>query len=139
MRNVGYIEQYYESYDEENRLTSLHGRVEFMTTMRYLEKYLSPGVKILEIGAGTGRYSHALAQMGYEVDAVELVQSNIELFRARTQAGERVTIWQGDALHLSCFEDKTYDIVLLLGPMYPIAWRMPPSSVTDLRPDTLLT
>lgn len=33
---------------------------------------------MLEIGAGTGRYSHELACQGYEVNAVELVEHNIE-------------------------------------------------------------
>ena len=38
-----------------------------------------------------GRYSHALAQMGYEVEAVELVQHNIDVFRANTKPGEKIT------------------------------------------------
>lgn len=36
---------------------------------------------MLEIGAGTGRYSHALARRGYSVDAVELIEHNIEVFK----------------------------------------------------------
>ena len=50
--------------------------------------------------------------------AVELVEHNIEVFRANTQAGERITITQGDALHLAHIPDASYDITLLLGPMY---------------------
>ncbi len=49
------LRAYYENYDEDGRLTSKHGRVEFLTTVRYIEKYLTPGSRILEIGAGTGR------------------------------------------------------------------------------------
>jgi len=91
---------------------------EYLTTMRYIEKYLKPGMRILEIGAATGRYSHALAQQGYRVDAVELVQHNIEIFNEKTLPGEPVTIRQGNAKDLSCFAEDTYDITLLLGPMY---------------------
>ena len=112
------LTEYYSGYDEDNRLRSKHGMVEFLTTMRYIEKYLKPGMRILEIGAATGRYSHALAQKGYEVDAVELVQHNIDLFREKTMPGEKVTIRQGNAKDLSIFADDTYDITLLLGPMY---------------------
>lgn len=72
----------------------------------------------MEIGAGTGRYSHALAQKGYRVDAVELVEHNIEIFKQNTIEGEPVTIKQGNAIDLSDFESDTYDITLLLGPMY---------------------
>ena len=60
------LEQYYGVYDEDGRLTSRHGMVEYLTTMRYIEKYLQPGMRILEIGAATGRYSYALARQGYQ-------------------------------------------------------------------------
>ena len=113
-----YLEQYYAQYDEDNRLRSKHGFVEFHTTMRYIEKYLKPEDRVLEIGAGTGRYSHALAQQGYRVDAVELVQHNIDIFKQNMQPGENVTIAQGNALDLSAYQDDAYDITLLLGPMY---------------------
>lgn len=86
--------------------------------MRYIQKYLQPGMRILEIGAATGRYSHALAQHGYRVDAVELVQHNIELFKEKTLPGENVTIRQGNAKDLHFLADETYDLTLLLGPMY---------------------
>ena len=61
MQNI--LSQFYENYDEDNRLSSGYGMVEYLTTMRYIEKYLRPGMRILEIGAG-GRYSHALARKG---------------------------------------------------------------------------
>ncbi len=112
------LSDFYSNYDEEGRLLSRHGQVEYLTTMRYIEKYLQPGMRILEIGAGTGRYSHALARMGYRVDAVELVQHNIDIFSRNTQPGECVTITQGNAKNLHFLADGTYDITLLLGPMY---------------------
>ena len=113
-----YLEKYYQNYDEEGRLSSRHGMVEFITTMKYIEKYLQPGMRIMEIGAATGRYSHALARKGYRVDAVELVEHNIEIFRQNTIENESVTITQGNAMDLSAFQNDTYDITLLLGPMY---------------------
>jgi SAM-dependent methyltransferase len=112
------LNSYYTAYDEERRLASRHGSVEFLTTVRYIERYLRPGMKLLEIGAATGRYSHYFARRGYEVDAVELIPHNIELFRENTQDGENVRIFEGNAVDLSMFADDTYDIVLLLGPMY---------------------
>lgn len=113
-----YVKRHYENYDEDGRLLSKHGMVEYITTMKYIEKYLKPGMRILEIGAATGRYSHALARKGYSVDAVELVEHNIEIFRRNTKKGENVTITQGNAVDLSEFKNDTYDITLLLGPMY---------------------
>ena len=112
------LSEYYGSYDEDNRLRSRHGSVEFLTTMRYIEKYLRPGMRVLEIGAATGRYSHTLARQGYRVDAVELVQHNIDLFNAHTLPGENVRIFRGNAKNLDMLADKAYDVTLLLGPMY---------------------
>ena len=112
------LTNFYSNYDEDGRLLSKHGQVEFLTTMRYIEKYLRPGMRVLEIGSATGRYSHALARQGYRVDAVELVQHNIDIFNSLTQSGENVTIRQGNAKDLDFYEDETFDMTLLLGPMY---------------------
>lgn len=113
-----YLVDYYNTHDEDVRLLSKHGRVEFLTTVKYVEQYLKDGMKIIEIGAATGRYSHYFAQKGFEVDAVELIEHNIEVFKTKTLPGENVKIKQGNALDLSEYPDNSYDITLLLGPMY---------------------
>lgn len=118
MERIDYLRSYYENYDEDSRLGRKRGQVEFLTTIHYIEKYLKSGMKILEIGAGTGRYSHYFARNGYEVDAVELIEHNIELFKSKTQDSEKVNILQGDAVNLKNIKDNEYDITLLLGPMY---------------------
>ncbi|MBQ8813642.1 MAG: class I SAM-dependent methyltransferase [Lachnospiraceae bacterium] len=118
MDTKSYLSNYYENYDEDGRLNSRYGMVEYITTMNYIERYLQPGMRVIEIGAGTGRYSHALARKGYQVDAVELVEHNIDVFNEHTMPGESITITQGNAMDLSAFESDTYDITLVLGPMY---------------------
>lgn len=118
MYTTKYLNDFYSNYDEDNRLLQRHGSVEFLTTMRYIEKYIKPGDRVIEIGAGTGRYSHALARQGYTVDAVELIGHNIEVFRKNTLPSENITITQGNALDLSSFQDNKYDVTLLLGPLY---------------------
>lgn len=118
METFSALNEYYSNYDEDSRLLSRHGSVEYLTTMRYIEKYLFSGAKILEIGAGTGRYSHSLAKKGYEVDAVELIEHNIDVFKSKITPEEKISIRQGNALDLSFVESEQYDITLLLGPMY---------------------
>ena len=112
------LNEYYNSHDEDGRLAPRANSVEFITTMKYINKYLEKGMKILEIGAGTGRYSLALADEGYRVDAVELIQHNIDVFKSKIKPEQSVTVVQGDACDLSFIEDNKYDITLLLGPMY---------------------
>ena len=123
MDTAGYIINHYtpggeKLRDEHARLTSRPGQVEFLTTLHYIEKYLCEGMNILEIGAASGRYSHTLARRGCRVDAVELVPHNIEVFKANTEPGEQVAIYEGNATDLSRFANDQYDITLLLGPMY---------------------
>ena len=119
------LEEYYERYDEEGRLLRQHGRVEYETTMRYIRKCLE-GLrqpKILEVGAGTGRYSVTLAREGYSVTAVELIAHNLDQLRAKLQGGEPITVMQGSALDLSALSDNTFDVTMVLGPMYHLYTR----------------
>lgn len=109
------LEQYYNKFCEEKRLTRRHGYVEFVTSMKYIHKYLKSGDKILDIGAGTGRYSVSLAEEGYDVTAVELVKYNLGILKQKQSS---VKAYQGTALNLKRFADNTFDITLLFGPMY---------------------
>ena len=112
------LEAYYNKFCEEKRLSRRHGNVEFVTSMRYIHKYLEnmpKDAKILDIGAGTGRYSVALANEGYDVTAVELVKYNLGILK---QKGSTVKAYQGTALNLKRFEDNSFDMTLLFGPMY---------------------
>ncbi|EGT3661558.1 TPA: class I SAM-dependent methyltransferase [Clostridioides difficile] len=118
METKQYLIDFYNTYDEDSRLALKHGMVEFLTTMHYIDKYIKSGDCVLEIGAATGRYSHTLARQGYDVDAVELVEHNIEVFHKNTQSNENISITQGNAMDLSVFPDNKYDITLLLGPLY---------------------
>lgn len=79
------VEAFYQKVNEEERLADRQGHVEYMTTMSYIRKYLKPHMQIAEIGAGTGRYSLALAREGHHVEAVELVEHNIQVFRSKLE------------------------------------------------------
>lgn len=150
------LEQYYNKFNEEKRLQSRHGQVEYHTTMHYIHRYLDrlkeeqkdwmkqeggaailgeaaimdkeahqcmesdrhvehASIRIIDIGAGTGRYSVALAEEGYDVTAVELVKYNLGILK---QKGANVKAYQGNALKLKRFADDSFDLALLFGPMY---------------------
>lgn len=114
------LDAYYNSRDEEQRLLSQHGQVEYLTTMKYIHECIAQldTPRILEVGAGTGRYSVALAREGYSVTAVELVQRNLDVLRSKLTGTEPITAIRGDALDLSSFRDGSFDLTMLLGPMY---------------------
>ena len=117
-----FLEDYYNKFNEEKRLTSRHGQIEFRTSMHYIHDCIDvlksegrENIKIMDIGAGTGRYSVALAEEGFDVTAVELVKHNLGILKSKNSS---VKAYQGNALKLKRFEDETFDITLLFGPMY---------------------
>lgn len=114
------LNDYYQDvYSEDNRLTKdkIH-HMEFITTTHYIDKYLKKEDRILEVGAGTGAYSLFYASKGYQVDAVELVQANVDILKSKIKDGMNIKAIQGNALDLSMYDDNTFDITLVLGPLY---------------------
>lgn len=114
------INQYYQDgYKENDRLNKdkMH-HIEFITTIHYIDKNLKNGDRILEVGAGTGAYSLYYAKQGYKVDAVELVQANLDILKSNITSDMNINAIQGNALDLSMYEDNTFDVTLVLGPLY---------------------
>lgn len=120
------LELYYNKFNEDKRLNTRHGRVEYTVTMKYIHDALDTlmqehayrdrsDLSILDIGAGTGRYSIPLCEEGYSVTAVELVKHNLGILKKKNQ---NVTAIQGNALKLKRFSDNSFDLTLLFGPMY---------------------
>lgn len=109
--------KYYNKFNEDKRLNTKHGQVEFITSMKYIEKFLNDlcNPKIIDIGAGCGKYSITLANKGYDVTAVELVKHNLKVIEKNS---DKVKTYLANATNLSKFKDNTFDLVLLFGPMY---------------------
>ena len=109
--------EYYNKFNEDKRLTRRHGIVEYTTTMKYIHKYLKDkkNPKILDVGAGTGKYSISLYEEGYDVTALELIKHNLMTLKAKNKHVKAIL---GNATNLSSFNNKTFDLVLLFGPLY---------------------
>ena len=128
---------HYNKFNEDKRLTRRHGQVEYITTMQYIHKYIEAlqgenakdtTLRILDIGAGTGRYAVELAKEGHDVTAVEYVKYNLGRLKQNAnvakkecqEAGKEFLLqaYQGDARKLKRFAEDTFDFTLLFGPMY---------------------
>jgi S-adenosylmethionine-dependent methyltransferase len=121
MDNLGDITAYYnnEPEREDNRLE--RHQLEYDLTWHYLIQYLPLQGRILEIGAATGRYTLGLAKSGYVLTAFDMSESLLEIGRKRILDAElekQVSFILGDARDLSAIENKDFDAVLLMGPLY---------------------
>ena len=113
------VQKIYEFFNEDTRLNrSKAARVEFLTNVRYIENYLTPDAKILDIGAGAGEYSLYFAEKGFDVCALELSENNLKAFRQKLTPQHSIRLEQGNALDLSRYDDESFDIILLFGPLY---------------------
>jgi len=94
-------------------------RLEFMTTLHFLEKYLPPQGLILDAGGGPGRYTLELARRGYQVVLLDMTPANLEFARRqlkRTKLSARVSsLVEGSIVDLSQFKDGMFDAVICLG------------------------
>ena len=126
---MDYLFEHYNKFNEDKRLKSRHGMIEYINTMRYIDEYLDrllkagrdkTDIKIADIGAGTGAYCGPLSERGYDVSAVELIQHNLGRLK---QNYPLVKAHKGNALKLKKLGSEEYDITLLFGPMYHLFGR----------------
>ena len=126
---MDYLFEHYNKFNEDKRLKSRHGMIEYINTMRYIDEYLDrllkagrdkTDIKIADIGAGTGAYCGPLSERGYDVSAVELIQHNLGRLKHNYPL---VKAHKGNALKLKKLGSEEYDITLLFGPMYHLFGR----------------
>ncbi len=123
MDNLQDIQDYYASYDEDARL-SRH-QLEFEITQKYLEEWIYSADEILELGAGTGKYTELLAKRGKKIHAIDLsprlvaqAKERIKPYREAT-----VTLEARDARDLSHLKSLSFDAVMIMGPLYHLVDR----------------
>ena len=94
-------------------------RLEFQTTLHFLEKHLPPTGLILDAGGGPGRYTIELATRGYDVVLLDVTPANVAFARRQIKRAKLqrkvVGIAEGSIVDLSRFADSTFDAVLCLG------------------------
>ncbi|MCM3638994.1 methyltransferase domain-containing protein [Sporosarcina luteola] len=94
-------------------------KVEFELTKRFLNRYIKPKDKVLDLGGGPGKYSLYLAENGCDVTLADLSQNNVEFaINKAEEFGLPLKGIQADSRDLSEFEDNLFDFVLCMGPMY---------------------
>ena len=110
------LNDYYNKFNEDKRLKTRHGYVEYIVTTKYIDDVLKnyENPKILDLGAGCGAYSIPLSEY-YDVTALELVKHNLKVIEKNSK---NIKLIHGNATDLSMLNNNTYDVILIFGPMY---------------------
>ena len=116
------VKEYYTSQvrQEWRRLVmDAYHRIEFFTTLHYLDKYLPPHGLVLDAGGGPGRYTVELAKKGYDLVLLDATQANLDFAkrqvkRQRLQAQVKQFV-TGSIVDLSPFPDASFDAVVCTG------------------------
>ena len=119
--DISDIVAYYNSDPEREHCRLEQHQLEYDLTWHYLDQFLPSGGSILEIGAGTGRYTLELVRRGYSVTAVDMSAALLDECRkkiADDKLGNQVRFVVADARDLGQVEEKDFDAVLLMGPLY---------------------
>ena len=117
-------ELYDRGADEEQRrlFQSPREQAEFVLVKELLSEFVRPQAKVLDVGAGPGRYAEFLLRhLECRVGLVELSARSLELFKRRVPAdssGEILFTHTGCATQLGWLDDGAFDAVLLMGPLY---------------------
>lgn len=119
------ISRYYDHFQEESRLASGSGELEFERTKEILSRHLPPPpARVVDVGGAAGVYSLWLAGAGYEVHLVDASERLVDEARRRSAKAARpvTTFSVSDARELPQADDSA-DAVLVMGPLYHLTRR----------------
>jgi SAM-dependent methyltransferase len=116
------IEEYYDEVGDLEWLRLHHdapARTSFEMHRRFLERHIRRGMVVLEIGAGPGRFTIVLAELGCEVvvsdlSAVQLQLNEQHVREAGCEDAVRARV-QLDVCDLTGLADGTFDAVVAYG------------------------
>lgn len=97
--------------------------LEFAVNLHYMKRHLAQKSRLLDIGAGPGKYAMKLAEWGHSLTLADLTPLMVELATAKAAELGLEERFDGgfhvcDACDLSAFADESFDAALMLGPLY---------------------
>lgn len=118
MDNTDAIRAYYDA-EVEHEWARVDGRPEFILSCRFIDRYVKPGDRVLDIGGGPGRYSLYLAGKGCEATLLDLSPANVQFAKEKAkELGLTLCAVEGDARAADTAAQGPFDHVLLMGPLY---------------------
>jgi len=107
--------EFFDDYGESEWTRFEDGRTpgpSLTTHVRMLEGYVQPGDRVLDAGAGPGRFTLELLRLGAHVTALDISTGQLELLQARVPDVESMV---GDITNLSQLADDSFDVTVCFG------------------------
>jgi len=147
--SVESVRRYYDALGEQEweRLTkTVRGRVSLELHRRFLRRFVRPGWRVLEVGAGPGRFTLELAAIGCRIVVTDVSEVQLALNEARldgTDAERRVERREVlDVCDASRYADGEFDAVVAFGGPLSYAFERTDEAMRGLlrivRPDGIL-
>ncbi|MHB1484126.1 MAG: class I SAM-dependent methyltransferase [Saccharofermentanales bacterium] len=119
MDNIEIVEEFYNNGVQHEWERLDRHPIEFKVTAHFIDKYIKPGDRVLDIGGGPGRYSLYLASRGCDVTLLDLSEANVKLAELKAiEQNLSIHCYSGDARYADKIIDGKFDAILLMGPMY---------------------
>lgn len=97
-------------------------RLKLHMHMRCLKKYVPSGSHVLEIGAGPGRFTEALARLGCRVVVNDISSVQLQLNKERAEQNgyaSAIEQWlQADACDLAAVRGERFDVIVAFGGVF---------------------
>lgn len=117
-----WVANYYDEYGEQEweRFTRRPANeVSLFLHTHYLEQFVKPGSRVLDVGAGPGRFTQILANIGCRVVVADISQVQLDLHRKYAEAldfedavEDRLQL---DICDMSCLPSESFDAVICYG------------------------
>ncbi|MBT8487746.1 MAG: class I SAM-dependent methyltransferase [Gemmatimonadetes bacterium] len=116
------VVRYFDAFgrsEYERHDTSPEQRIKLALHMRCLRTFLDPGSRVLEIGAGPGRFTEAMATLDCRITVVDVSPTQLRLNSERAQTegyADAIDEWVlADIVDLSSLDAGAFDAVVAFG------------------------
>jgi ubiquinone/menaquinone biosynthesis C-methylase UbiE len=116
------LQRYFDGFGEkewERLERTLQGRNNYAVHKRFLDHHIRPGMRVLDIGSGPGRFAIDMVSVGAKVTVADLSQVQLDLARKRLADrgldGHIESFRQLDVVDLEGIEDGSFDAVVCYG------------------------
>jgi len=117
-----WVSEFYDAYGEKEWARwdlSPEERVKYFIHKHYLQISVNSGQTVLEIGAGSGRFTKVLSELGARIVVADISPGQLALNRRNSKLygyDQNVVEWvEADVCNLSRFERGRFDIVIAYG------------------------